>query len=66
VSGGEEYELLLAAPSALDVHAFAKQFAVPLTAIGEVTGPANDKGNVTFLRAGKRVDLAKGYDHFSL
>ncbi len=62
-SSGEEYELLLTAPDEFDVEVFASRFSIPLTRIGSVVGgPA---GDVTFLEAEERVDLAAGYDHFS-
>lgn len=63
--GGEEYELLVAASATLDVGTFAEQFGLPLTAIGIVGARTNSKGNVSFLSRGARVDLQKGYDHFS-
>lgn len=63
--GGEEYELLIASPHALDVNAFARTFALPLSEIGRAH-PA-DTGTVVARRgeAGVRVDLGLGHDHFT-
>jgi thiamine-monophosphate kinase len=63
---GEEYELLFTAPSDLNADAFRRAFALPLTAIGQVAPRSSSSGRVTFTSAGARVDLEKGYDHFSL
>ena len=63
---GEEYELLFAAPPTLDKAAFTQEFKLPVSVIGEVSrGEASEVGTVTFKQAGGRVDLQKGYDHFS-
>jgi thiamine-monophosphate kinase len=62
-ASGEEYELLLAAPDELDSASFARTFDVPLTRIGVVVD--GEAGRVIFTEAGRRVDLAAGYDHFS-
>jgi thiamine-monophosphate kinase len=63
---GEEYELLFAAPPNLDKAAFTREFKLPVTAIGEVSqGRDSEVGTVKFRRGGQRVDLQKGYDHFS-
>lgn len=63
---GEEYELLFAAPPNLDKAAFTQEFKLPVTAIGEVSqGRDSELGTVTFKQGGQRVDLQKGYDHFS-
>lgn len=58
LAGGEEYELLVAAGAALDVHAFAARFGVPLTRVGRVLA-----GGAPEVSA--RVDLPRGHDHFS-
>lgn len=63
--GGEEYELVVASPHALDADAFARAFALPLSEIGRARRaeiPA-----VIAHRAGsaERVDLGEGHDHFS-
>jgi thiamine monophosphate kinase len=62
LTSGEEYELLVAAPPALDAVAFASRFGLPLTRIGEVV--AGPPGVV--LRGGApSVANAPGHDHFS-
>jgi thiamine-monophosphate kinase len=61
-SGGEEYELLVTAPAGLDVAAFAREFELPLSAIGSVlTGTPG----VEVVVSGARVDPPLGYDHLS-
>ena len=60
--GGEEYELLVASPHALDVAEFARRFEIPLTEIGRVQ--AGDSEVVATLR-GARVAPGGGFDHFS-
>jgi thiamine-monophosphate kinase len=63
---GEEYELLFAAPSTFDTTAFTQAFQLQVSAIGEVSqAEGSEIGTVMFRQAGKRVDLEKGYDHFS-
>lgn len=59
---GEEYELLVASPRALDVDEFARRFQVPLTEIGRVE--TGDAEVVATLR-GARVAPGGGFDHFS-
>jgi thiamine-monophosphate kinase len=63
---GEEYELLFTAPVDLDTGDFAHRFNLSLTAIGSVSEPSGSHG-VTFTSGAgaARVDLEKGYDHFS-
>jgi thiamine-monophosphate kinase len=63
VLSGEEYELLLAIPgNASELsQQFEAEFGVPLTTIG-VVEPASDSPVST---GGKRVDPARGHDHFS-
>jgi thiamine-monophosphate kinase len=64
-TSGEEYELVVAAPTAIDEHAFARAFGVPLTRIGTMS-PAGVDGPVVRLRShGIFVDLPAGHDHFS-
>lgn len=60
---GEEYELMIVAPTGLDTLAFERRFDLSLRLIGRVasTGAAR----VDFTRSGRRVDLALGYEHFS-
>ena len=62
VQSGEEYELLLTAPPAVDVAAFAAAFGIPLTEVGRIEAGAPVAEAV---RGGARVDLATGHDHFS-
>ena len=57
-TGGEDYELLVAAPQEV-VEAMAAESEVPVTVIGEVTG----KG-VVFLRDGEPLESLSGWDHF--
>ena len=57
-TGGEDYELLIAAPEEV-VGALAAESEVPLTAIGKTT-----RGRVEFLRAGEPVENLAGWDHF--
>lgn len=59
---GEEYELLVASPHALDVAEFARRFEVPLTDVGRVE--AGGAEVVATLR-GVRVASGGGFDHFS-
>lgn len=59
VRSGEEYELLIAAPT-LDTADFSRKFGMPLTEIGEVGG-----SGVRFLDRGRPVDVGHGHDHFS-
>ena len=59
VRSGEEYELLVAAPS-LDTTEFATRFGIPLTEIGEVGGT-----EVAFLERGRPMDVGRGHDHLS-
>ena len=60
LEGGDEYELAVTSPRALDTEAFAGRFGLALTQIGRVVAgpPAVDV-------RGARVADAKGYDHFS-
>ena len=63
--GGEEYELIACSPHALDLDAFARTFALPLSEIGRAR--ASPEPLVTVMRGegDERVDLGEGYDHFS-
>jgi thiamine-monophosphate kinase len=63
VAGGEEYELLVTAPTAFDTTEFRAAFDLALTAIGAVASRGAPR--VVATRDGNRVDLAPGYDHFS-
>ncbi|MGH7720655.1 MAG: thiamine-phosphate kinase [Gemmatimonadaceae bacterium] len=58
---GEEYELLVCAPAGLDVAAFQRTFALPLTGIGEVRPGEPD---VVATAGGERVAWGGGYSHF--
>ena len=58
-TGGEDYELLLAAPERM-LQELSEVSATPLTIVGEVTD-----GEVTFLRGGSMVDGLAGWHHFS-
>lgn len=62
---GEEYELVVAAPVALDEHAFARAFGVPLTRVGVVSAPRGNAGSVRLHSSAGFVDLPSGHDHFS-
>jgi thiamine-monophosphate kinase len=57
-TGGEDYELLIAAPQKL-VEALTAESEVPVTVIGEVT-----EKEVVFLRGGEPVENLSGWDHF--
>ncbi len=57
-TGGEDYELLIAAPEEV-IEALIAELEEPLTVVGEVT-----QGEVEFLRGGERVEDLSGWDHF--
>lgn len=60
LSGGEEYELLVAARVPLPVNEFASRFGVALTHVGRVVeGPARVRV------AGARAPARRGHDHFA-
>jgi thiamine-monophosphate kinase len=59
VTGGEDYELLIAAPEKV-VRSLAAESEVPITVIGEMT-----EEDVTFLRRGEPVGALSGWDHFA-
>ena len=61
---GEEYELAVAA-AALDVEAFRAATGTPLREIGVVVAAGETGPGVEVYREGARVDLPRGYDHFS-
>lgn len=61
LTGGEEYELIVASPTELDETAFAQRFGVPLTRIGRAT--AREKESLVV--RGAVVAGRYGYDHFS-
>jgi len=63
-SSGEEYELVITGPASLDTDRFAREFGVPLTAVGRVeiapaTGP-----DVIVLYDGRVITPPTGHDHF--
>lgn len=62
LQGGDEYELAVTSPVAIDAGEFSRRFGVPLTRIGRVVG---GPPTVEVLGEGVRVADAKGYDHFS-
>jgi thiamine-monophosphate kinase len=62
MASGEEYELLVSAPGALDAAAFTHAFELPLTRIGRAV--AEHPGEVVVLDAGRRVAGGRGHDHF--
>ena len=61
-ASGEEYELLVGAPTALDAAEFEQTFEIPLTAIGRATPRGT---GVSFRRGAERVAKPSGYDHLS-
>jgi thiamine-monophosphate kinase len=61
---GEEYELLFTAAADVDANEFTRTFGLALTAIGHVDALVGED-RVVLTSHGKRVDLEKGYDHFS-
>jgi len=59
-SAGEEYEIVVTAPS-IDVGNFKEEFGLELTEIGRVVaGPAG----VELREGGERITAPAGYDHF--
>lgn len=62
--GGEEYELLVAAPASLDARAFEAACGLPLTCVGAVAPTIPGEPTVETLRHGVRVTLPRGHDHF--
>jgi thiamine-monophosphate kinase len=62
MAGGEEYELLVSAPRALDTVAFEQAFGLPLTAVGRAVSA--HPGEVVVLDSGRRVAGRAGHDHF--
>jgi thiamine-monophosphate kinase len=61
-ASGEEYELVVSSPEALDLEAFVAAFRLPLTPIAHAV--AGDPG-VEVRRKGRRVANPGGHDHFS-
>ncbi len=58
-TGGEDYELLLAAPEAV-LDEVSRRVETPLTVVGEVT----DSRKVEFVRGGEALESLSGWDHF--
>jgi thiamine-monophosphate kinase len=62
LSSGEEYELAITAPRAIDAAAFVARFGLPLTLIGRV---ADGEPGLTVRDQASRVTVRSGHDHFS-
>ncbi|HZY65055.1 MAG TPA: thiamine-phosphate kinase [Rubrobacteraceae bacterium] len=58
-TGGEDYELLIAAPGAV-LDCVATELDVPLSILGKVT-----EGEIAFTSGGGPVENLSGWDHFS-
>lgn len=61
-ASGEEFELIVTSPVALDTADFEGRFALPLTNVGRVTSV---HGDLVFRRRGERVAKPAGYDQLS-
>jgi thiamine-monophosphate kinase len=61
---GEEYELIVTAPS-LDTRAFEQEFGLPLTAVGTVERTGSAGAAVRAHSNGAAVPLPAGHDHFA-
>ena len=61
LAGGEEFELLIAARTAIATDEFERRFQLRLTEIGRAVAGSG----VQILRNGERVAAPTGYDHFS-
>ena len=61
-ASGEEFELLVTSPAALDSQEFEARFALPLTPVGRITSAS---GVLSFRLRGERVAKPAGYDHLS-
>jgi thiamine-monophosphate kinase len=62
---GEEYELLVAAPDALDAAAFEREFGLPLTRVGTVAAAGSTGSGVDTRIGDVHVPLPRGHDHFA-
>lgn len=62
---GEEYELIVCAPAALDAAAFGREFSLPLTAVGRIEHSDAEGAVVVAMSGGVRVALPGGHDHFA-
>ena len=58
-TGGEDYELLMAAPEAV-IGEISRRIETPLTVVGEVT----EGQEVVFSRGGQPLEGLSGWDHF--
>ena len=61
---GEEYELVVTSPNAIDGAAFEARFSIPLSKIGRVAS-RDGEPSVVLLANGQRVANPSGHDHFS-
>jgi thiamine-monophosphate kinase len=62
---GEEYELIVTAPAALDRAAFEREFGIPITAIGHVESVGTHTPGLETKNRGQRVPFLGGHRHFS-
>jgi thiamine-monophosphate kinase len=65
IVSGEEYELAVTTRTPFDLHAFAREFGVPLTRIGTVVPAGDERPRVRLRSRGAFVDPPPGHDHFS-
>ncbi|MGD2135270.1 MAG: thiamine-phosphate kinase [Gemmatimonadales bacterium] len=64
LTGGEEFELLVALPDGVDPGAeFGAAFEAEMTRVGEV-GQVSEVGEVVLLAGGEVVELPRGFEHF--
>lgn len=61
-ASGEEFELIVTSPHALDASGFERQFSLSLTDVGHITSA---RGALVFTLQGQRVAPPTGYDHLS-
>jgi thiamine-monophosphate kinase len=61
MASGEEYELLFAAPQNISLDDFRRNFATPVTDIGEVVGGSTA---VELYSGGRAIAVPQGYSHF--
>ena len=61
---GEEYELVVTGPASLDTHRFAREFGVPLTAVGRVEVAPATGADVLVRVDGRVITPPAGHDHF--
>jgi thiamine-monophosphate kinase len=64
-ASGEEYELIVTSPGALDQRAFEHEFGIPLTSIGHVEAVGTHGQGLETQNRGQRVPLPPGHSHFS-